>query len=132
MIQNHIIQRQVLELLFHDRARALSLQNDMSAVYRDKIISHLEMIFNKLVSSHEHIRIQKLEIDLGKIPVSKLEEEFCIRAKSLTEEKLSSLVSRLKMNTSEAKLGRSASGSLNECNTIWIDKENSTDGFSGE
>ncbi len=77
--QKHIINRQVLELSIPERGRAQYIQNITSEIVRQKLLLALDVLFTSLSGSDEIIRIDKLEIDLGVISESELENEFVER-----------------------------------------------------
>lgn len=76
MKQPHIIQRQVLDMTFPQRANAFEFQNRISELYQTQIVGVLEEVCRQLDSQDEYLQIEKLEIDLGNLPALDLEVEF--------------------------------------------------------
>ena len=74
--QNHIVQKEILELTVPDKAGAMSAQEQVSELLKEKVNPALEEIFSTLVSSNETVRIDKLVIDIGTIAPDKIDSEM--------------------------------------------------------
>ncbi|MDJ0715453.1 MAG: contractile injection system tape measure protein [Prochloraceae cyanobacterium] len=79
--QRHIIKKQVLELLLSSSEGAFELQNEISRIYRSKIVPLIDTCLSQLSASDEIYRIDRLEINLGNIDINNLEEEFIAKFK---------------------------------------------------
>jgi len=74
--QNHIIYRQVLEISFLSREEAVRAQDEISSLYRHELVPLILEIFDSLPLEEEHLRIPRLEIDLGALSSQSLKEDF--------------------------------------------------------
>lgn len=74
----HFIQRVVIDIHDDDRAHAVSLQNDMSALFRAKLIARLDAILTEY-DTGQIIRIDELAIDLGVLHRAHLERDVLRR-----------------------------------------------------
>ncbi|ELR72088.1 hypothetical protein C900_01830 [Fulvivirga imtechensis AK7] len=72
----HIIHRQLIDIKVADKAEAQRWQNEFSAYYKSAVLQALERACDELCPENEHIRINKLEIDIGKISRGKLRPEL--------------------------------------------------------
>ena len=68
----HLIEKQTVELRLKRADDAFELQQRMSAFCNNQLMPALENLFNRLAPAHKHIRLDKLEIDLGKVSENKL------------------------------------------------------------
>ena len=68
----HLIEKQTIELRLKRPDDAFELQQRMSAFCNNQLMPALENLFNRLAPVHKHIRLDKLEIDLGKVSENKL------------------------------------------------------------
>lgn len=68
----HIIRKQTWDLLIDGRLDAFRIQQILSTRNRDSIIPLLEKEFDRLSSDDEVISLDRLEIDLGAIPESRI------------------------------------------------------------
>lgn len=69
----HLIQRQLLEIDLHTREPAHRLQEQIRTLYWERMMPILDRIFSELAGPEAIYRIDKLEIDLGDIPLATLE-----------------------------------------------------------
>lgn len=72
----HLINRQVIETTIQRKLDAFAVQQAISELYYDKMLGILERIFDKLAPGDAVIRVDKLEIDIGELPVSHLQSEI--------------------------------------------------------
>ena len=79
--QRHIIKKQVLELQLSSQQGAFELQNEVSRIYRSKIVPLIDTCLSQLSAADEIYRIDRLEINLGNININNLEEEFIAKFK---------------------------------------------------
>lgn len=77
--QKHIINRQVFELTIPERSRATHIQNLTAGIVRHKLMRELDHLFSAMSGKDEIIRIDKLEIDLGVLTETELENELVNR-----------------------------------------------------
>ncbi|MBE7382948.1 MAG: hypothetical protein F6J95_016220 [Leptolyngbya sp. SIO1E4] len=91
--QRHIIQQQILDLHLdlHIQAKtqAFELQNQLSALYRSKIIPLIETFCDRLSDPDTLHRIDTLEIDLGEIDLNTLETDFVQKVAASLHKQLS-------------------------------------------
>lgn len=65
--QNHIIANQVLELTTGSRQHVHALQQDFSKLYWNELLPLINSVFDEVAGTHEYIRIDRMEIDLGNV-----------------------------------------------------------------
>lgn len=85
---NHVIQRQVAEIAFYDKAGVQQLFGEMSDLFNMKLSNITNHVFDRLAPSGMFIRIDRLELDLGTFPYPFDEEEFVERYETKLEEAL--------------------------------------------
>ena len=85
----HVIGRQVLDLTFADEQDLVSIQAALGEVFRHQVIPAMETVFNQFSESDSVVRLERLEIDLGQIDFSRLEQSFCERICDALEYELS-------------------------------------------
>lgn len=89
MINNqHIIQKQVLELELPSEKGAFALQQTWSRHFQESLLPQISDLFDRMASEHTIIRLDKLEIDVGEVRLEELE----VRLLSAMESELSRLV----------------------------------------
>ncbi len=75
--QRHIIKRQILEVeVGSPGINGQAVQQKLSEVYRDRVIPALEQTLNRLSDRDRWISIDRLEIDLGELPLDDLAGNF--------------------------------------------------------
>lgn len=87
-LRNHIIDRQLLEVSFQSRQQAVQHQQEISRICHNKLLPLIDLIFTRSCQGHEHIRIESIELDLGNIPPSKIEETLIDRLRQLLPDAL--------------------------------------------
>lgn len=75
----HRIQRQVVELAIGSGLSGPAVQESFARSYHDEIVPEIEAVFDRAASAHELLRIERLEIDLGRIENSDWQAELCRR-----------------------------------------------------
>lgn len=70
----HIIRQQVLEITGLKKADAEPTQERLSQLFHEQLIPILDQCFSRLSPGKEVHRIDKLELDLGKIPIGQLDQ----------------------------------------------------------
>ena len=74
--QKHIIKRQTFELTVQDPAEARRLQNEMSRIYRQRIVPLIDRYCTELSQPDRLHRIESLEVDLGYIDPGQFEADL--------------------------------------------------------
>lgn len=74
--QRHVIKQQILDLRVESTMPAFELQNQLSALYRSKVIPLIDAYCNQFSDPDAILRIDTLDIDLGEIDIQNLENEF--------------------------------------------------------
>jgi len=72
----HLIKKQLIELNVNAGLDAFRMQHLISNHYNHKILPAIESIFNEYCREDEVLKLDKLEIDLGEIPVTEMEEIY--------------------------------------------------------
>lgn len=86
-VQNHMIYRQVLDFSFHSRKAAVQAQEEISHIYHHDLLPVITQVFDENFSGDVHVRIDRLEIHLGRISSSNLKEGLTQKVyKKLTDE----------------------------------------------
>lgn len=75
-LQNHIIQKQNIEVTFSSGKNANALQDKIKNIYYEKIIPQLDSLFSGFIKEDIIIRVDKLDIDLGQIHEDDLEKQL--------------------------------------------------------
>ena len=78
-LNRHIIQKQIFDLTFPKGKDVLVMQELVSKLSREGLAPALEKTFDQYVSKEMSIRLDKLEIDLGNIPLAEMEQVFVPR-----------------------------------------------------
>lgn len=79
MILKHIIKRQIIELKAGDPAEAQALQAELSRIFRHRIIPLLDRCCTQLSAPDRVHRIERLELDLGRVDPRRLEADLIAR-----------------------------------------------------
>ncbi|MGM0460353.1 MAG: contractile injection system tape measure protein [Bacteroidota bacterium] len=88
MSQNHLIYKQILEVEFSSRKEAMDGQNRLSQLYKLDLIHQIQQIFDEMVSPHSHLRIRRLEVDLGQLSAGNFEEDLAEKFASQLRDQL--------------------------------------------
>ena len=91
----HIIKQQVLEFSIGDQQRAKEMQDTLGNLCHKRITPLLDRVCQKYDQNGKVIRIEKLELDLGKVDFRQLEESLPQLIGNLFEEELSKRVMQL-------------------------------------
>ncbi len=75
----HRIRRQVLDLQLPREASAIALQRQAGRVFQQEVLPKLDEIFSKIAPEGRIIRIERLEIDLGRLSEGGWERDFIER-----------------------------------------------------
>lgn len=102
MNQNHLIYKQILEVEFPTRQEALDGQNRLSQLSKRDLLHQLQQVFDKMVSPDDHLRIRRLEVDLGELSAGNFEEELAGKLTSQLEDQLRRHAQYARKNRSES------------------------------
>jgi len=80
--QRHSIKRQVIELTVRDAAHADRLHDEVSRIYRQRIVPLIDRCCSELSAPDQLDRIERLELDLGAIDERHLEAELVARVRA--------------------------------------------------
>ncbi len=72
----HLIKKHIFDIRMGNERKAPAIQDRISEVFRQKLTTVIEEIFNRFSNPNQLIRIDKLELDLGKIGELYLEDEL--------------------------------------------------------
>ena len=72
----HIIYRQILDISFSTRKEALNGQDEISEIYRKDLLPLINKIFDDVIPDNEYLRIDSLELDLGKISIRNMRQDL--------------------------------------------------------
>lgn len=120
---NHIINKQVIEIqLPGDYEHGRQVQDQIARLFSSKVIPVMEAVFNFVADDDTTLRLDKLVIDLGKLPV-----KFDRRFEKLVERKLHAELQEILINNRLKNQLRelSISGSKDERNARFIAVEES-------
>lgn len=87
----HIIQRPILEVELHAQVEEGEFQDQLTALFWQKLLPHIEKICDELSPPGTLHRIERMEIDLGSVPIQQFEERVLQKfveqfAEKLTQE----------------------------------------------
>ncbi|WP_424099673.1 contractile injection system tape measure protein [Moorena producens] len=92
--QRHIIKKQIIELNLSSQQGAFELQNEVSRLYRRKVLPLIDNLFNQFSDLDTIHRINTLEIDLGNIDINNLEQELIEKIIAQIQQQLEEQISR--------------------------------------
>ncbi|HEX3048284.1 MAG TPA: contractile injection system tape measure protein [Bacillota bacterium] len=92
MTQNHIIKKQVLEITLDSEIGSFGFQNKISELFKTEIVPLIDAYLSELSPDQEVLRIDKLEIDLGKIDRRNFDREFSEKFARVFPQKLAAAV----------------------------------------
>jgi len=75
----HVIRQQQLELTLVEQAQASALQQQVAQLFTEQVVPAMDSVMSGLVADHEHLQIDRLEIDLGVINPAELGTQFSAR-----------------------------------------------------
>jgi Contractile injection system tape measure protein len=87
----HIIKRQVIELQMADRLDKTAIQNRVSNIYQATIVPLLDKLLSDKSNTSEPLIIDRLEINIGHIPESRLEEVLTEKINKALKESLDNI-----------------------------------------
>lgn len=74
--QHHLIQKQILEIKLTDERAAHALQKELGEFISEEVLPDLTPIFDRYASEDTILRLDTIELNLGRIPRTKLKEEL--------------------------------------------------------
>ena len=74
--ERHVIKRQVIELTLLSAGQAQRYQDELSRIYRQRIVPLLDRRLSDRSNGHRRCRIETLELDLGVLDADNLEADF--------------------------------------------------------
>jgi hypothetical protein len=112
--QQHIIGKQFLEVVFKDRQEGMGLQNQLAAVYKEKILPLLEAVLNEQDNKDYVIEVDEITIDAGVLSSKNWEQELAERTvqqfKAMLQQKLISPFPRRQQVTDNAIVASAVEG----------------------
>jgi len=90
--QKHIINKAVLEVTVSNREQALSIQERVTRLVREKVNRALDELFSSLSEAEESIRIDHLVLDLGVISEKDLEKKMLEQILKKAYKEISTLI----------------------------------------
>ncbi len=75
----HLVVRQIFDVRLRSRQQVYGIQQRLSRFFWDSVAPALEQLFDRLAPGDTIMRIDKLEIDLGNIPVEALTDQEILR-----------------------------------------------------
>ncbi|WP_287312904.1 contractile injection system tape measure protein [Moorena sp. SIO1G6] len=91
--QRHIIKKQIIELNLSSQQGAFELQNEVSRLYRHKVLPLIDNLFNQFSDLDTIHRINTLELDLGNIDINNLEQELIDKILEQIQQQLAEQIS---------------------------------------
>jgi len=101
----HRIQRQILELAVGAIAEAPAVQQTLARPFWDSVVPELEEVFDRAAGTDELLRLDRLELDLGRLGGGNWPSEFC---KKLIAELTRSLAQFTPVSETDDEDGRGA------------------------
>ncbi|MDJ0903071.1 MAG: contractile injection system tape measure protein [Xenococcus sp. MO_188.B8] len=92
--QRHIIKKQIIELNLSSQQGAFELQNEVSRIYRYKVVPLIDNLFSQFSNLDTIHRINTLEINLGNIDINNLEQELIDKIVEQIQQQLAEKISR--------------------------------------
>ncbi len=74
--QQHVIQSQVFDVTLRERGLVHSVQETLSGLARGALLRETDEIFSRVADPERHVRIARLDLDLGTLSLDHLEEDF--------------------------------------------------------
>jgi hypothetical protein len=96
--QRHVIKRQVLELQVQGSEEAWQLQQELSRIYRRRIIPLIDHCCSELSAPDRLYRIDFLELDLGNIDPGRLESDLVAKVEAALRPALAKKIGALELD----------------------------------
>ena len=101
--QRHVIKKQILELELSSKNGAFELQNQIGKIYRDKIVPLIDTYCSQFSSPDAIDRINRLELDIGKIDINNLEQDLIQKVEAQIKQQLSKKIKPSNLFSSSPK-----------------------------
>ncbi|MFK7908690.1 MAG: contractile injection system tape measure protein, partial [Chitinophagales bacterium] len=95
----HVIQKQIFEIRMGNEEEAVAVQDRISSVFRNKLVQIIEKILDAHSNPNQLIRIDKLELDLGKISLYDLENDFILKLTEKLPLALSEIITNAELSS---------------------------------
>ena len=109
--KRHIIKKQIIELNLSSQSDAFELQNEVSRIYRHKIIPLIDQLLSQFSNGDTIHRLNTLEVNLGNININNLEQELIAKVRAeiskQLEDKFSSQTEILTTTENQTDVGNS-------------------------
>ena len=92
--QRHLIKRQVIELTLPSAAQAQPLQDEISRIYRQRLIPLIDQCLTEVSDADTLYRLESLELDIGALDSQHLEEELVEKVRHVLRRELGTHISR--------------------------------------
>lgn len=92
--QRHLIRRQLIELTVPDAAQAQPLQDEVSRIYRQRLIPLIDQCLTELCDPDKLYRLESLELDIGALDPQYLEEQLVEKVNHSLRRELTAQISR--------------------------------------
>ena len=106
--QRHIIKKQILELELSSKEGTFELQNQVSKIYHEKIVPLIDYYCSQLSSPDVINKINRLELDIGKININNLEQDLIQTVETQIKQQLTK-----KINSNQLSLSTSLRSPFN-------------------
>lgn len=87
--KKHIVNKQVFEVRLNSSRNAHEIQDKISDTWHDQILPLLDDVFSEMVPANELLRIDKLELDIGRIRKNRIAEDLPVLVRRQLEDALS-------------------------------------------
>jgi hypothetical protein len=87
-INNHIIQKQFLEVDMKSGIDAFQFRNDLKDVFNERLLPELEAVFDELSKGNKLVRLENIQIDIGDLSSKNWEEELVMKSVEKIKEAL--------------------------------------------
>jgi hypothetical protein len=91
--QRHVIKRQVIELTVSGAAQAQPLQDEISRIYRQRLIPLIDQCLTEMSDPDKLYRIESLELDLGVLDPQQPEDDFVEKVNNALRRELAAQIS---------------------------------------
>ncbi len=88
----HIIRQQVLELFLESDKGARDIQEEISDIFKSRVMPRMEQLFDQLSEEGRVLKIDTLDLNLGEISWIYLKDEFPLKVEQLLEQEITKLI----------------------------------------
>ncbi|HAE59521.1 MAG TPA: hypothetical protein DCG54_08445 [Anaerolineae bacterium] len=118
--QHHIIKRQLIELTIRGSAEAQPFQDEISRVYRQRIVPLIDRRCSELSGPDRLYRIETLDLDLGALNPDWLEEDFVAKVDAALSRELAAQIHAQEQAASQSTGGNSKTQSQLELFALFV------------